>query len=109
MQPLVYGMKPLFPLLGCIELINYRPHAAAATSQAIFHVTKLREMLEGKMSVTAWSEISRKYSLIIYNSAIEMGNILMHQPISLEGKINTFMPKFRNTHVELDKLYNELA
>ena len=100
-------MKLRFPIIGCIELISYRPHAAAATSQAIFHVTKLHEMLEGKMSVRAWSEISRKFSLIIFNSAIEMGNILMHQPMLLKEKVNTFMPKFRNTHVELDKLYSE--
>jgi 2-polyprenyl-6-methoxyphenol hydroxylase-like FAD-dependent oxidoreductase len=90
-----------------MKLTFTRPHAAAATSQAIFHVTKLREMLEGKITAKQWSEVAHKFSSIIYNASIEMGDILMENPLSLEGKIKTFIPKFGATHAELDKLYDE--
>lgn len=85
-----------------------RPHAAAATSQAIFHVTKLREMLEGKITPEVWNRLAHEYSSTIYTSNRELGDILMHQPLSIEGKINTFIPKFRGTHARLEKLYDEL-
>ena len=57
-----------------------RPHIAASTSQAAFHAAKLKQYLEGELSLDQWSRQTMTYSHELYQTALKLG----HNSMSIE-------------------------
>lgn len=63
-----------------------RPHIAASTSQAAFHATKLKQYLEGKMSLDQWSRQTMAYSQELYQAGIKLGHNAMSTEVAAKDK-----------------------
>ena len=64
-----------------------RPHVAASTNQAAFHVLQLDEMIRGEITKEQFSEATMNYSSTLYVAGIELGNLSQSSDLPLPEKM----------------------
>jgi 2-polyprenyl-6-methoxyphenol hydroxylase-like FAD-dependent oxidoreductase len=79
-----------------------RPHVATSTSQAVYHVSKLKSVLEGNLTEEKWANDTGKMSRLLYEAGRELGSVSQSTAVALADKYMVF------TRIQ-GRLYREIA
>lgn len=79
-----------------------RPHVAASTSQAVYHISKLKSVLKGVMTHEQWAKDTAQMSRLLYDAGRELGPVCMSNEIKLEDKFEIFTKRQA-------RLYSDIA
>ena len=69
-------------------LAGFRPHTVASTSQACFDAMILADMIEGKVSRSAWKKETLGYARTLQKRGVDMGERSQHQDLPLKEHIH---------------------
>ena len=78
-----------------------RPHVAASTSQAVFHVSKLKNVFEGTLTIEQWGRQTAKMSLLLYEAGRDLGPVCQSTAVKVEDKFGVFTKKQADLYGEI--------
>jgi hypothetical protein len=67
----------------------------------VFHVSKLQDVLEGRITVRQWREETLRFSSLLCTTGLELGHICQSSEVQVPEKLGRFSAAIRKLHARL--------
>ena len=89
------------------KLTFVRPHTASAATQAAFHALMVRELLEGRIDLQQWANVTQEYSRKLVETGRELGVLCMTEDTPTDERAAKHLKMLRGTYIELDETWKK--